>query len=251
MKRVQLCLFMLAILMGVSQSQISGSAASAAVNGGTHSAGAAAVTGKVKFDGPLPASQPIRMQSDPACAKEHAQPAHSEEIVAGKDGTLENVIVFVSQGLDNRTFEAPQSPVVMQQKGCMYEPHVVALRAGQTLRVINADNTTHNIHPMPANNREWNKAQMPGQPVEDTFGREEISIPVKCNIHPWMRSYIAVFKHPYFSVTGKNGTFDLANLPPGDYTIEAWHEKLGTVTQHVKVGPGESKSLEFVFKPKA
>lgn len=226
----------------------SGMSSSSVASGGSNSG--ASVLGKVKFEGALPKTEPIRMQSDPACAKEHAQPMHSEEIVAGADGTLENVIVFVSQGLENRSFDVPHAPAVMRQKGCMYEPHVVALRAGQTLHVVNSDHTTHNIHPQPANNREWNKAQIPGQPIDDTFAREEVSIPVKCNIHPWMRGYIAVFKHPYFSVTGKDGTFDLANLPPGEYTIEAWQEKLGTLTQHVRVGQGENKKIEFVFRPK-
>jgi plastocyanin len=252
MKRGQLYLALVIALCSLSLRSNSQSATnsgmSSVASGGSTSG--ASVLGKVKFDGTLPKTEPIRMQSDPACAKEHAQPMHSEEIVAGADGTLENVIVFVSQGLENRSFEVPHAAALMQQKGCMYEPHVVALRAGQTLRVVNSDNTTHNIHPQPANNREWNKAQIPGQPIEDTFAREEVSIPVKCNIHPWMRSYIAVFKHPYFSVTGKDGTFDLANLPPGEYTIEAWQEKLGTLTQHVRVGQGENKTIEFVFKPK-
>jgi plastocyanin len=188
------------------------------------------------------------MRSDPACAAEHPQPIRSEDLVPGQSGTLENVIVFISQGAQDHPFDVPPTPAVMEQKGCMYEPHVLAMRAGQTLRVVNADKTTHNIHPMPANNREWNKAQLPGQPVEEKFAREEVSIPVKCNIHPWMHSYIAVFKHPYFAVTGKDGSFELRNLPPGEYTIEAWHEKLGVLTQHLKVAQGENKKVDFTFK---
>lgn len=214
-------------------------------------AASASVTGTVKFAGPIPKAQPVAMQADPTCAKEHSGPVRSEEVVTGNDGALGNVIVFVAQGLENHTFDLPQAPAVMEQKGCMYEPHVIAMRAGQTLRLVNADKTMHNIHPMPTNNREWNKAQTPGQHLEETFSREEIAIPVKCNIHPWMHSYIAVFKHPYFAVTTKDGNFDLSNLPPGDYTIEAWHEKLGTQMEHIKVGQGETKKIEFTFKPKA
>jgi hypothetical protein len=130
----------------------------------------------------------------------------------------------------------------------MYEPHVMAVRANQPLEVVNADATSHNIHPQPANNREWNKAEPPGTKMEESFAREEVAIPVKCNLHPWMKSYIAVFKHPFFAVTGKDGSFDLSNLPPGTYTIKAWHEKLGTSTQTVTIGGTEQKEISFVFK---
>lgn len=163
-------------------------------------------------------------------------------------GDLENVIVFVAEGLGNRTFDPPSQPIVINQKGCMYEPHVLAMRANQRLQVVNEDPTSHNIHPTPTNNREWNKAEPPGSKVEDSFSREEIAIPVKCNVHPWMRSYVAVFKHPYFAVTGKDGSFDLSNLPPGTYTIKAWHEKLGTSAQTVTISANETKQITFVFK---
>lgn len=245
----QLLFLVLTVVCSISNAQMSVSSASTAA--GTSSVSGALVTGKIKFEGVLPQTSPIAMRSDPACASEHPQPVHAEDVVAGQNGALENVIVFVSQGADDKTYDVPQTPAVMEQKGCMYEPHVLAMRAGQTLKVVNADKTTHNIHPMPANNREWNKAQIPGQPIEEKFGREEVSIPVKCNIHPWMHSYIAVFKHPFFAVTGKDGSFELRNLPPGEYTIEAWQEKLGTMTQHVKIAQGENKKLDFTFKPHA
>jgi hypothetical protein len=125
---------------------------------------------------------------------------------------------------------------------------VIALQANQKLDVVNADTTTHNIHPIPVNNREWNKTQPPGLPIEESFAREEIAIPVKCNVHPWMRGYIAVFKHPYFAVTDKDGRFDLKDLPPGSYTIKAWQEKLGTQSQKVTVTAGQTGKLDFVFK---
>lgn len=250
MQRQLFVLFLAAVCsLTNAQMSVSGNAGSSAA--GTSSGPGASVAGKIRFDGPRPATSPIAMRSDPACASEHPQPIHAEDVVTGQNGTLENVIVFVSQGADNKTYDVPQTPAVMEQKGCMYEPHVVAMRAGQTLRVVNEDKTTHNIHPMPTNNREWNKAQTPGQPIEEKFAREEVSIPVKCNIHPWMHGYIAVFKHPYFAVTGKDGSFELKSLPPGEYTIEAWHEKLGTMTQHVRIAQGENKKLDFTFKPRA
>ena len=123
------------------------------------------------------------------------------------------------------------------------------MQAGQHVKIVNEDGTTHNIHPMPQNNREWNKSQPPGtQPVDEIFSREEIAIPVKCNIHPWMKSYVAVFKHPYFAVTSKDGSFDISKLPPGTYTVTAWHEKFGMQSKKITVGPNGADKLEFVFK---
>src|SRR5271169_3032955 len=206
------------------------------------------IRGAVKFSGTVPPSKPINMSADPFCAKQHPAPVFQQEIVADPKGGLENVVVFISDGLGDRTFDPPATPAVIEQKGCLYRPHVMAVRANQPLELVNDDATSHNIHPTPANNREWNKAEPPGSKLEDSFAREEIAIPVKCNVHPWMRGYIAVFKHPYFVVTGKDGSFDLKDLPPGTYTIKAWHEKLGTQSQKITIGANETKALDFTFK---
>jgi len=161
------------------------------------------------------------------------------------------VIVYISEGLKDSGAATPAAPAVIAQKGCMYQPHVLAMQAGQNLQIINDDPTSHNIHPMPVNNREWNKSQPPGMaPIDATFAREEISIPVKCNIHPWMKSYIAVFKNPYFTVTGKDGSFRLLNLPPGNYTITAWHEKYGSISQSVTLGSNAPQTVTLIFKSK-
>src|SRR5260370_389595 len=117
----------------------------------------------------------------------------------------------------------------------MYSPHIVVMMAGQKLDVKNSDQTTQNIHPIPKNHKEWDKPQPPGTPLQEVFAREEVTIPVKCNVHPWMKSYIAVFKHPYFAVTSGNGSFEIKNLPPGTYAIEVWHERYGTTSQSVTV----------------
>jgi hypothetical protein len=216
---------------------------------GADATASAVVTGVVRLDGPVPANKPISMAKEPDCMKMHPGEVTTEEVVAGSDGTLGNVIVYVSEGLGNRAFDPPAEPVVIEQKGCTYHPHVLAMQANQKIKIINDDPTSHNIHPLPENNREWNKSQPPGQPpIEATFAREEISIPVKCNEHPWMHAYIAVFKHPFFTVTAKGGRFELKNLPPGEYTINAWHEKFGTVEQKITVGARETKTMNFVFK---
>jgi hypothetical protein len=213
--------------------------------------GPVVVRGTVKFEGTAPRPTRISMSADPDCAKLHPAGVSSEDFLTGADGGLQNVVVFVSDGLGDRSFDPPKQPEVFEQKGCMYRPHLIAMRTNQELDVINNDKMTHNLHPVPINNREWNKSHLPGMHIEVTFPREEIAIPVKCNVHPWMKSYISVFKHPYFAVTGKNGSFELGNLPPGTYTIQAWHEKLGTATQKITVGPDAPKEMEFVFKAQA
>jgi hypothetical protein len=238
----------LTVIIGISGGRIvrAGSPASSA----SSTTGTATVRGEVKLEGGVPKATAINMAADPSCAKQHPTPVLSQDIVADAKGGLQNVVVFIADGLGDRTFDAPSQPAVIQQSGCMYQPHVLAVRANQKLDVVNSDTTTHNIHPTPKNNREWNKAQSPHVLIEETFAREEIAIPVKCNVHPWMRGYIAVFKHPYFVVTGKDGSFDLSNLPPGTYTVEAWHEKLGTATQKITVGANETKAIDFNFKQK-
>jgi plastocyanin/predicted small lipoprotein YifL len=213
---------------------------------------AGTVAGSVKLEGTPAKPTRIRMDAEAACVALHTTPVYSEQIVTGERAALANVVVYVKQGLGDRTFATPSGSVVIDQKGCTYQPHVIGLQANQTLEVTNSDPTTHNIHPVPQNNREWNKSQAPkGEKISEKFAREELAIPVKCNVHPWMKSYIAVIKHPYFQVTDKAGTFELKNLPPGEYTIGAWHEKLGETEQKVTLGAKETKKIEFVFKGQA
>jgi hypothetical protein len=222
-------------------------AGSAAPSAGTNQ-GTASVRGKVKFVGSAPKAAPINMAADPSCAKQHPSPVLNQEVLTDANGALQNVIVYIADGLGDRKFDPPSQPAVIEQQGCMYIPHTLALQVNQPLEVVNHDPTTHNVHLVPTNNREWNKAEPPGTKVDEALPREEVAIPVRCNVHPWMRSYVAVFKHPYFVVTGKDGSFDLSNLPPGTYTVKAWQEKLGTATQTITVGANETKAVDFVFK---
>jgi plastocyanin len=234
-----------------SASESSEPAATNATPGATvDTSTAGTVSGTVKLDGKAPALRPINMSAEPYCQKSHQSPVVPPEVVTGASDALANVVVYVkSDDLNKYSFSTPSQPVPLDQQGCMYDPHIIALMAGQTLEVKNNDQTTHNIHPMPKDNREWNKSQPPGaSPIVDSFARPEMAIPVKCNVHPWMKSYIFVFKNPYYAVTSKDGKFEIKNLPPGTYTIEAWQEKYGTQDQTVTIGPKESREVSFTFK---
>ena len=204
----------------------------------------AAISGVVKFDGAAPKPQKIDMSQDPAC-----KGANETETVVVDGGNLANVFVYVKDGASNYSFEVPKTPVKLDQMGCRYHPHVLGVMAGQTVEIINSDNTTHNIHPSPKDNREWNESQPPkGAPLDKDFARQEVLIPVKCNQHPWMKMYIGVVKNPFFAVTGKDGKYELKGLPPGTYTIAAVHEKFGEQTQTVTVAAKDSKTQDFTFK---
>jgi plastocyanin len=211
---------------------------------------AAKVTGKALYSGPKPVRKVIDMSSEETeCKRSHKGPVQSEEVMLNKDGSLANVFVYISAGLEGKKFEPPKTPVKIDQKGCMFAPHVAGVMTGQPLLVSNSDPVTHNVHPIPEKNREWNQGQPPGAPeIERTFRVEEIMIPVKCNVHSWMRSYICVVAHPYFAVTGEGGTFELAGLPPGEYTITAWHEKFGKQEAKVTLAASGAGTAEFTFK---
>jgi plastocyanin len=206
---------------------------------------AANVSGVVKFEGAVPKAQQIDMAQDPGCGSK----PNSDESVTVANGGLSNVFVYVKEGLGNSAFAVPTAPVVIEQQGCRYHPHVLGAMVGQTVKIVNDDETTHNIHPMPASNKQWNESQLPkAAPIEKTFKQAELMIPVKCNQHPWMKMYLNVVGNPFFAVTGSDGKFEIKGLPPGEYEIAAVHEKLGEQDVKISVGPKQSKAAAFTFK---
>ncbi|MGO8790198.1 MAG: carboxypeptidase regulatory-like domain-containing protein, partial [Terriglobia bacterium] len=207
------------------------------------------VDGKISFDGAKPKQQRIMMDQDPVCVQKHAGAVFAEDGEVSGNGTLPNAFVYVKSGAEKYTFAPPPDPVVLDQDGCMYKPHVLGIMVGQTLKIVSSDATTHNIHPMPKDNREWNMSQAPGAaPIEQKFARPEVMVPVKCNQHPWMRAWIGVTSNPFYAVSGSDGTFTIKGLPPGNYTIEAWTATFGTQDQTVTVGAKETKTVDFKFK---
>jgi plastocyanin len=208
-------------------------------------ASAATVSGTVKFEGAMPKPAKIDMSQDPNC-----QGVNLAENVVVSDGHLQNVFIYVKEGLGNRTFDVPKDSVTLSQNGCKYHPHVLGVMAGQTIKIVNGDPTTHNIHPTPKDNREWNESQAPqAAALEKNFAREEVMLPVKCNQHPWMRMFVNVVKSPFYAVTGPDGKFEIKGLPPGDYTLAFVHEKLGEQDQKVTLAAKDAKTVDATFKP--
>lgn len=203
--------------------------------------------GVVKFEGEAPARRPLtNIQTDPECAEMHDSPPLSETVVVNENGTLRNVALFVSDGLEANYRPAPQA-VEIDQVGCVYTPHVVVVQVGQTLRVKNSDPTTHNVHPLPEFNPESNQSQRPNASDDIVYQKEELMLPVKCNIHPWMRAYVNVVDNPFFAVTGDDGSFEISGIPAGTYTFTAAHEKYENQDQSITITAGETAEIEFTF----
>jgi plastocyanin len=211
---------------------------------------ASTISGTINFDGKPPVLRPIAMDAEPVCAKKHAGHAvQPEMLVLGNGQTMANVLVYVSKGVPaGKTYPAPKTPVVLEQKGCQYLPHVMGIMVGQPYRILNSDGILHNIHTLPKVNTSFNR----GQPatvkeMTTTFPRAETAFQIKCDVHPWMSAYMAVFTHPFFSATGTDGKFTISGLDAGTYEITAWHERLGTQTAMVTVSGTDSKTQNFKF----
>ena len=206
------------------------------------------VTGKIVFKGKAPVEARINMNADPICKKAHAGPVVGEEVVENKNGTLKNVLVYVKDGLNGKSFSAPAQKLLFDQEGCQYKPHVLGIMVGQQLDIKNSDNTLHNVHSLSKLNPQFNRAQpMKNMVMSEKFDKTEI-FKVKCEVHPWMNAYIGVFNNPYYAVSGDDGSFTIKGLPAGEYTIEAWQEKYGTQSAKVKVDASGKATVDFTYK---
>jgi plastocyanin len=204
--------------------------------------------GTITFEGTPPPPRPLPMDADPQCKPEPG--VTFELVVVGPGNGLKNVFVYVKDGLGTRTYAPPSTPVVLDQKGCRYIPHVFGVQVGQPVQIVNSDSTLHNVNSAPRENRPFNFGQVPSTPaVTRTFAAPEIGVPFRCDVHSWMSAYAGVVAHPFFAVTKDDGTFEIKGLPAGTYTIEAWHERLGTTTQTVTVDGQTPAKVNASFKP--
>lgn len=214
--------------------------------------GPGSVSGKVTFDGEPPRRTPIKMEADPNCRP--GPEAVSESTIVSADKGLKNVFVYVKDGLGDGVYETPTAPIALEQVGCRYEPHVFGVLVGQPIAIKNSDMTLHNVHAIPKSNDEFNFGQQDHNApiITKSFNKPEIGISFRCDVHGWMRSYANVVTHPFFAVTKDDGTFEIKGLKPGTYTVEAWHERLGTQTQQVTVSDSApAVTAAFTFKPQA
>jgi len=210
---------------------------------------ASSITGTVTFSGTAPNLKPIAMDADPVCAKKHSAPVPNDVLLLGNGNTMGNIMVWVSKGLPaGKTWPVPSAPVVIDQDGCQYKPHVMGIMVGQTYKILNSDGVLHNIHTLPQINKAFNQG-MPAtvKEVSTKFDKAEAIFHVKCDVHPWMSAWVGVFTHPFYSVTGADGKFTISGLDPGTYEITAWHEKLGTQTATITVGANDTKTQNFKF----
>jgi plastocyanin len=205
-------------------------------------------SGRAVFAGAAPAIESLRMNTDKACVTAAGPNPQSDAVLIAADGGLRNAFVYVKEGLDPAySFPAPTSPVVLDQRGCIYTPRVIGVRAGQALEVLNSDDTLHNIHALPRNNQEFNTSQ---KKISQTFTVPEVMVRFKCDVHPWMAAHVGVVAHPFFAVTDATGAFEIKGLPPGTYTVEAWHERFGTRSTQVTVDPKGAQTASFSFTAK-
>lgn len=209
--------------------------------------GSGTIAGRVSFSGTAPAAQPVKLSADPNCVAMHKDGLQHQPVKV-KDGGLADVLVYLKAGVGT-TYPTPTEPVVLDQLGCVYLPSMLAMMAGQPLKIHNSDETLHNVHPRPTVNKEFNIGQpRKGMVSTKTFDKPELMIPTGCDVHPWMRAYISVLAHPFFAVTKDDGSYSIGGLPDGEYEVEAVHSQLKSIASKVTVKGGQTAKLDFAFK---
>ena len=208
---------------------------------------AGSVSGTVTFTGTPPAPEPIDMSAEEECAAAHEDTPMKHAAIVGPDGGLADVFVYVKEGLPAGAWPTPDEAVTLDQEGCRYQPHVLAVQTGQDLEIKNSDGLLHNINTTPSANRGFNISQPTTMTSTRQFTRPEVMIPVRCDVHGWMEAYVGVTEHPYHAVSSEQGTFTIDNLPPGNYVLEAWHERYGTQTANVTVEANGQATVEFRY----
>lgn len=202
----------------------------------------------VSYAGPVPPLRQVNMASTPACAAAHKDPVYDDRLLV-QNGRLANAFVWIRRGLEDRVFARPTDPVVMDQRGCLYVPRVAGVILGQPVRFVNSDSESHNVHGKPKVARGWNFMMSRRASTRTIYvSKPEVAISVGCDVHPWMQAYIAVVEHPYFAVTPAEGRVSLRQVPPGDYELAVWHERLGTKERAVTLAPKGTASVRFDFQ---
>jgi hypothetical protein len=251
-----LSLLALAVACGGKKEESANETPSATAKEFTAKGNEGTISGTIAFTGTPPEPKKIATDADPACGQKNPNLATEDTVV--KDGKLANVFVYIKDGtladgtkIADLTFKAPADSVTLDQNGCHYKPHVSGAMVNQKLNITNSDPTQHNIHFTPKNNPDWNQSQPNGAaPLSHSFARSEILVPVKCNQHPWMKAYVAVVKHPFFAVSAEDGSYTIKGVPPGTYTVVAWHEGGQTGTEKpmtVTVAANGTGKADFSF----
>jgi plastocyanin len=212
---------------------------------------AGSVNGRITFAGAVPKPELLSMGGDAACVEGAVPNPVSDRVLIGADGGLANVVVYIKSSFDGYAFDTPSAAVTMDQKGCVYRPRVFGVRVGQPIEILNSDATVHNVHALPMQNQEFNESQ-PRARMRTTkvFTVPEVMVRFKCDFHGWMAAHVGVMSHPFFAVTDATGAFSLSGLPPGSYTLEAWHESFGTLTQQVTIAPSGKETVAMTFAAK-
>jgi plastocyanin len=222
----------------------------AATTASVDPAAVGSITGKIVVDGAVAPRAIIRLDGDPKCASlASGEARRAEDILVGEGNSLQNVFIYVKEGLPGRLYPVPSAPVVLDQQQCRYVPRVLGVQVGQQLTIRNSDPLLHNVRSEGVINEPFDVGTpVQGIEVKRTFVTREVMVPVKCNVHAWMQAYVGVVEHPFFAVSDNGGRFEIEHLPPGTYTIEIWHERLGAQTQQVTVAARETKDLAFTYK---